>query len=50
MSNVVDLCGYLFEPLNDICMKSLLEETSENTNMLPYETWLHVYFLWCNHF
>ena len=27
--NVVELYGCLFEPLNDICMKSLLGETSE---------------------
>ena len=31
-------------------MKSLLGETSGNTNMLPSEIWLHVYFLWCNCF
>ena len=48
--NVVELYGCLFEPLNDICMKSLLGETSENTNMLPSEIWLHAYFLLCNHF
>ena len=35
--NVVDLYGSFFEPLNDIGMKSLLGETSENTNMLPSE-------------
>ena len=48
--NVVELYGCLFEPLNDICMKSLLGETSENTNMLLSEIWLDVYFLCCNHF
>ena len=42
--NVVELYGCLFEALNDICMKSLLGETSENTNMLPSEIWLHMYF------
>ena len=50
LRNVVELYGSLFEPLNDIGMKSLLGETSENTNMLPSEIWLYVYFLWCNRF